>query len=176
MAKTISTQRAARRSAPTATPADRLHRDLATATIAFHEALARRLGMGAAERKVFSALVELGAATPGQLMESSGFTSGAITGIVDRLERAGFARREDHPHDRRSLLVRPLQVEKVQRAQTPYFASLTAAMARLRSQYSAAELERISAYLAGTIEVLREETRKLGSAGGPGRVRKSRRH
>ncbi|HWA00299.1 MAG TPA: helix-turn-helix domain-containing protein, partial [Caulobacterales bacterium] len=71
-----------------------MHRDLSTAMLAFHDALARRMGMSGAEHKVFGALSALGVATPGQLAKLSGFTTGAITGIVDRLERAGYAKRE----------------------------------------------------------------------------------
>ena len=44
--------------------------------------------------------------TPSRLAELSGLTSGAVTGVLDRLERAGFVRRESDPTDRRSLLVR----------------------------------------------------------------------
>src|SRR4051794_5511710 len=64
---------------------NRLHRDLATAVILFHETIARRLGMTPAERKCAGILAELGSATPGQLITATGLTSGAITGIVDRL-------------------------------------------------------------------------------------------
>jgi len=150
---------------PIARTADQLHRELASATIAFHEVLARRLGMGAAERKVFEALAELSVATPGQLARASGFTSGAITGIVDRLEKSGFARREDNPADRRSVLVRPLQVDRVRRLQEPLFQSLTHSMAEMRQHFSKQELSRILKYLAETIDVLRAESEKMESTG-----------
>ena len=44
--------------------------------------------------------------TPTRLAELSDLTSGAVTGVLDRLERAGFVRRESDPNDRRRLLVR----------------------------------------------------------------------
>jgi DNA-binding MarR family transcriptional regulator len=146
---------------------DQLHRALATATIAFHEALARRIGMSAAEQKVYGALAQLGVATPSQLVKASGLTSGAITGIVDRLERAGYARREPNPGDRRSLLVRPLQTEKVGRLQVPHFQSLGAAMAKLTTRYTPEELVRIRSYLSDTAEVLRKETERLEATAVP---------
>src|SRR5438552_15579379 len=92
---------------------NRLHRDLATAVIAFHEAGARRLGMTAAERKCAGLIAEWGETTPTQLAEATGLTTGAITGIVDRLERAGYAKREPNPKDRRSVLIRPQNVERL---------------------------------------------------------------
>src|SRR4030095_2359881 len=67
-------------------PADSLHRDLATAVVTFHEAVAGRLGMSAAEQRVLGVLGRMDPATPGQLAEATGLTTGAITGIVDRLE------------------------------------------------------------------------------------------
>jgi DNA-binding MarR family transcriptional regulator len=45
--------------------------------------------------------------TAGQLAKLSGLTSGAITGVVDRLERAGWARRERDPEDRRRVILQP---------------------------------------------------------------------
>jgi hypothetical protein len=49
-----------------------------------------------------------GPVTAGTLAEAKGLTSGAITGVIDRLERSGFARREPDPGDRRKVLVRAL--------------------------------------------------------------------
>ncbi len=48
-----------------------------------------------------------GPATAGWLAETTGLTTGAVTGVVDRLERAGYARREPDPHDRRRVIVKP---------------------------------------------------------------------
>lgn len=48
-----------------------------------------------------------GPASPGWLAETIGLTTGAVTGMVDRLERAGYVTREPDPHDRRKVIVRP---------------------------------------------------------------------
>jgi len=48
-----------------------------------------------------------GPATAGWLAEMTGLTTGAVTGMVDRLERAGYARRMPDPHDRRRVIVTP---------------------------------------------------------------------
>lgn len=140
---------------------DRLHRDLSTAVITFHEAVSRRLGMTAAERKTLGILGEMGVATPGQLATATGLTTGAITGIVDRLEKAGYARRAPNPGDRRSLLIHALQQDKLRAMLTPIFGSLSTAMADLSARYTPEQLELIHTYLAETTEVLRRETRKL---------------
>jgi hypothetical protein len=43
--------------------------------------------------------------TPGQLAAMTGFTTGATTGVIDRLERAGFVRRTPDKRDRRKVIV-----------------------------------------------------------------------
>ena len=135
-----------------------LGRELATAVITFHETVARRLNMSAAESRCLGVLNDLEVATPGQLAQATGLTTGAITGIVDRLEKAGYASREPNPNDRRSLLIRIRQPEKIGQILGPIYGSLSAAMA---SQYTPEQLEVIGRYLDQTINVLKAETEKL---------------
>ena len=76
------------------TDPDALHREFTNVVVAFHERVARRLGMSAAEHKVLGVLRRLRVATPGQLAAETGLTTGAITGIIDRLEAADYAQKE----------------------------------------------------------------------------------
>ncbi len=140
---------------------NRLHRDLATAVIAFHEAGARRLGMTAAERKCAGMIAEHGGATPKELAEATGLSTGAITGIVDRLERAGYAKREPNKADRRSVIVRPRNTKRLASESLPIFASLTEAMDGLKARYSGEQRQLILRHLEDTIAVLREQTAKV---------------
>jgi DNA-binding MarR family transcriptional regulator len=144
---------------------NRLHRDFAMAVIAFHEAGARHLGMTAAERKCAGLIAELGAVTPKDLAEATGLSTGAITGIVDRLERGGYARREPNPADRRSVIVRPRNLDRLARESLPIFASLTAAMDRLKARYTGEQRALILRHLENTTAVLREETAKVRQRG-----------
>jgi DNA-binding MarR family transcriptional regulator len=159
MSKTNSTP-----SASTLSSEDELHRDLATAIVTFHEAVARRLGVTAADQRVLGVLGRMSVATPSRLAEATGLTSGAITGIVDRLERAGFARRAPNPDDRRSVLVYACNAEKLARVMRPIFDGLSAEMAALRGRYTPAQLATIHAYLGETIDILRAQTRLVASA------------
>ena len=138
-----------------------LGRELATAVITFHETVARRLNMSAAESRCLGVLNDLEVATPGQLAQATGLTTGAITGIVDRLEKAGYASREPNPNDRRSLLIRIRQPEKIGQILGPIYGSLSAAMTDMASQYTPEQLEVIGRYLDQTINVLKAETEKL---------------
>lgn len=142
-------------------------RELSSAVVFFHEAVASHLGMGAAEWKCLGLLQQHGPSTAGRLAEFSGFTTGAITGIVDRLERAKYVRREPHPQDRRSIIVHPLHVKELQERVVPIFQSLGRAMSEVASHYSASELAAIAAFFRETTEVLHKETAQLKPARRP---------
>ena len=138
-----------------------LGRDFATAVVVFHEAVARRVGMTAADRKCLSVLCELGETTPKRLAEATGLSTGAITGVLDRLETSGYAARRPNPDDRRSLLVRALNMEAVTEVIAPIFASLGGAMAELTARYTPEQLVAIADYLTRTTQVLKSQTEKL---------------
>lgn len=144
---------------------NRLHRELATAVIAFHEAGARRLGMTAAERKCAGLIAERGEITPKQLAEATTLSTGAITGIVDRLERASYATREANPKDRRSVIIRARNTKRLAKETSPIFASLTDAMNQLNARYTPEEGALILKHLEDTIAVLREQTAKVQTRG-----------
>ena len=96
---------ASRNSPPKAGPeSDLFGRELSNAVIFFHEAIAAHLGMSAAEWKCLGLLDQHGPSPASRLADLSGFTTGAITGIVDRLERSGYVRRQPHPTDGRQVL------------------------------------------------------------------------
>ena len=136
-------------------------REMSTAAIMFHEAIAAHLGMSAAEWKCLGLLDQHGPSTAGRLAEWSGFTTGAITGIVDRLERAGHVRRERHATDRRSIIVHPLALGELKERVAPVFASLRRAMKSVTSRYTAAEMAAIEDYLERVTQVLRDETARV---------------
>ena len=140
---------------------NRLHRELATAVVSHQEAVARSVGMSAAERKCAGLLAERGRMTPGELAQETGLTTGAITGIVDRLSKAGYAARVAHPTDRRSVIVEARHADQLMSLMGPPFAALAAAMGRIDARYTDAERALILRHLRDTTAVLREETARL---------------
>lgn len=78
-----------------------------TRSVLLHAAVAERLGLNASDLKCADLiLAESGTSTPGRLAELTGLSTGAITGVLDRLEHAGFVAREADPEDRRRTVVR----------------------------------------------------------------------
>ena len=80
-------------------------RQMSTGAIMFHQAIADRLGLHATDHKCADLIIRNGAMTSGRLAELTGLTTGAITGVVDRLEARGIARRATDPGDRRRVIV-----------------------------------------------------------------------
>jgi DNA-binding MarR family transcriptional regulator len=140
---------------------ENLGKELSTAVVFFHEAIAAGLGISAGEWRCYTLLAEHGPLTASRLAELSGFTTGAITGIVDRLERAGRVRRQPNPEDRRSIILHPLRLAETERQTRPIFDSLGRAMNSIAAGYTRKELAAIASYLRLTIQTLHAETRKL---------------
>lgn len=136
-------------------------RELSTAVVLFHEAVGRRLGISGTERKLLDVLDRLGPSTAGELAAHTGLTTGAITGVVDRLVKAGYARRETNPRDRRSVIITLAASPAFQHLGPQVFAPLGQAIAELSAQYRPAELASIASYLAGLSDILREQTARL---------------
>lgn len=74
---------------------------------AFDESVAELLGINRTDMRCLDVLLERGEATPGQLADAVGLTSGSVTAMLDRLERGGFVQRAPDPTDRRRFVVRP---------------------------------------------------------------------
>jgi DNA-binding MarR family transcriptional regulator len=138
-------------------------RELSTAIVLFHEAVATQLDMSAAEWKCFGLLDLHGPCTAGHLAKLSGFTTGAITGIVDRLERAGHVRRQPNPRDRRSTIIHPVDFRELRARVAPLFASLGKAMLEVCGHFTPQQLLAVQDYLRRTTQALRQETAKLAS-------------
>lgn len=132
-----------------------LGRELSTAVVMFHEAVGAHLGVSASDQRALSLIGRHGPLSAGELAERTGLTPGAVTGMVDRLERAGLARREPDPSDRRRVRL------SATGTQPEVFGDLAAAMNALTDRYDATEQQVIADYLTRTIEVLREQTRRL---------------
>ncbi len=134
-------------------------RRLSLATILFHQAVADRLGLNPTDHKCIDLLASAGSTTAGELAEATGLTTGAITGVIDRLEAAGFVRREDDPSDRRRVIIRviPGRYRDIARLFEPF----GKAVAELGARYSARELATIVDFMTRSGLVLREATLDL---------------
>ena len=134
-------------------------RDYGNWTVAFTQAAAERLGLNAPDLGYLAAIAQEEPLTAGRLAELTGLTTGAITGVIDRLERDGFVRREPDPTDRRRVIIRTVPERMRERAEV--FASSQRAWAEMSAQYSDDELAFIIDFMRRSTAVLKEETAKL---------------
>jgi len=139
-----------------------LGRELSTAVVLFHQAVAERVGLSATDVKCLDALDRMGPLTAGQLAELVGLTGGAITAMIDRLEDGGFVQRERDPTDRRRVFIKAAQNQEHSNALTRLYGPLQQAMREeLAENYSMETLAIIEDFLRKTISILRQQTQKL---------------
>jgi DNA-binding MarR family transcriptional regulator len=104
----------------------------------FSQAVAERAGVSSSDLECLDFLNLEGRVTAGRLAEVTGLTTGAITGVVDRLEKAGFVRRERDENDRRKVFIAivPENAARIGR----FYEHMQRAMLRNWETYSEAEL------------------------------------
>jgi|SRR3954468_11561250 DNA-binding MarR family transcriptional regulator len=74
---------------------------------AMDELAGQLMGMNRTDQRVIDLLEQHGRLTAGEIATGAGLTTGAVTGVVDRLEQHGYARRVRDDADRRKVLVEP---------------------------------------------------------------------
>ena len=136
-------------------------REMSTETIMFHQAVADVLGLHITDHKCLDFIYRFGAMPAGRLAELSGLTTGAVTGIIDRLEEAGYVRRANDPKDRRRTIVEPIRNKKLGRKLEMIFTPFHEKMYKLFSSYSDSELAFLVDVMTKSIELTREESKKL---------------
>ena len=136
-------------------------REMSTETIMFHQAVADILGLHVTDHKCLDFIYRFGAMPAGRLAELTGLTTGAITGIIDRLEEAGYIRRTNDPKDRRRTIVEPTRNKKLEKKIEVLFIPLRDRMHKLLSSYSDSELAFLLDATTEMLEQTREESIKL---------------
>jgi DNA-binding MarR family transcriptional regulator len=123
-----------------------------TAAVLFHHVVAERLGVGPTDLKCLHILRERGPMAGSELASVTGLTSGAVSGVVGRLERAGFLRREADPHDGRkqvlhAALERGPDIQRV-------FRPIRDEAAEMLERFDADQLSAIADFLAGITRLI----------------------
>jgi DNA-binding MarR family transcriptional regulator len=137
-------------------------REMSTETIMFHQIVADVLGLHITDHKCLDLIRQYGAMPAGRIAELTGLTTGAVTGIIDRLEKAGYVRRANDPKDRRRTIVEPVnRNKKWERKIEAIFIPFHERMHKLLSSYSDSELAFLLDVLTKTVELTREESKKL---------------
>jgi DNA-binding MarR family transcriptional regulator len=136
---------------------------MSTEAVMFHQAVADELGLYITDHKCMDIIHRFGAMPAGRLGEMTGLTTGAITGMIDRLERAGYVRRANDPKDRRKTIVEPVKNKKLEKQIEMIFTPLHERMYKFLSSYSDNELVFLHDAMTELIKQTREESKGLRS-------------
>jgi DNA-binding MarR family transcriptional regulator len=128
-----------------------LGRELSTMTVLFHSRIAEQMGLSGTDHKCLElALQAKEPLTAGQIAQLSGLSTGAVTGVIDRLERQGFVHRVRDPHDRRKVLVEVAQFDESRYAHL--FQDAVDLTERVLSRFNPEEWDVIERYIRALIE------------------------
>ena len=133
-----------------------------TETALFQQAAAATYGLGITDMKTLSALQQEGPMTAGQLAKRLSLTTGAVTNVIDRLERQDFVKRAPDPKDRRKVIV-TINQEKLDSGENVYL-SMGEAFGKLVDKYSTEQLEFLVRFYEESIELTKREIAKLAGS------------
>lgn len=144
-----------------------------SAVMRYQIAIAHQLGMPLADVHAVGTLLELGPTGARHLADLMGMTTGAVTRMVDRLERGGYVRRELDPADRRRVVLQvvPERVGDISR----YYESMGSRWQERVEGYSDRELRLLLTFLRRGREDTNAETAELRADGRAHGTRQSRR-
>src|SRR3954447_7081503 len=129
--------------------------------VIFGQTVANTVGISGSDLECLDFLNLEGRVTAGRLAEVTGLTTGAITGVVDRLEKAGLVRRERDPADRRKVFIAtvPENIAKVGR----FYEHMQRGMVKLWESHSDAELRLLLEFATKGYETMLSATEELKS-------------
>ena len=116
------------------------------------QAIARKVGVNSSDLECLDLILLNGPSTAGEIARHTGLTSGAVTGLIDRLERLGLVERMADAQDRRKVLVR-VREDKI----APIgmlFAPLEKSIQALMAGYSREELRTLLDFFERSGEIL----------------------
>ncbi|MEV5970300.1 MarR family transcriptional regulator [Streptomyces sp. NPDC051921] len=128
---------------------------MALGIVAQHH-MAQRLGLNVTDLTCMGFILEAEGArtalTAGDLAQRANLTTGAITGVINRLERAGYARRQGDPNDRRRVHVvaDETAAERLFEVYGPNYRRI----AELFADYSAQEIAVLSDWLTRATAIM----------------------
>jgi len=115
------------------------------------QAIAGRFGLHTTDLECLDLIFLRGQASAGELARATGLTSGAMTALIDRLEKAGYVFRVADPHDRRRCQVR-IRTEAIEPIKAVY-EPMQAEMFKLWSSFPARDLRVIADFISRSTDL-----------------------
>jgi DNA-binding MarR family transcriptional regulator len=134
-------------------------REYGIGSVLFRHVVGEMLGVNATDMECLGVIFFKGVATPSELAQYTGLSSGATTAMLDRLERSELIARHPNPKDRRSTHI--VLVKETAAKLAPWFTSLREAQEQIVSRYSEQELEMLADFFTRSVAMWEEERAKL---------------
>ncbi len=131
-------------------------------SIQMHEAVARKAGLSGTDHKYLGFLIEKGQMTAGELSTLTGLTTGAVTGLIDRLQKKELVKRQFAQDDRRKVIIEP-NTKNIMALLVPLYEEFRKESERLIASFSNEEIKIIETYFEKAIRIMNETTNKLGN-------------
>ena len=137
-------------------------RQYSDASIFMHEAIARRAGLSGSDHKYLGLLLQHKELTAGELSKLTGLTTGAVTGLIDRLEKKELLKRQFTKDDRRKVIIVP-NVENSMKLLQPLFSGLQQRTADLIASFTKTEIQAIERYFVEATVIMKETTDNMNT-------------
>jgi len=135
-------------------------RHFSTDTVLFHQAVAERLGLNSTDHKCLDLILRNQPITAGKLSDLTGLTTGTVTGVIDRLEKAGYVFREKDQDDRRIVMIR-VHTKKAESEIMSNLQSFGESMKAMLEQYDNEQIKFLYDFFEKSRDIIQTETLKL---------------
>lgn len=137
-------------------------RKYSDASIIMHEAIARKAGLSGTDHKYLGLILQHKELTAGDISKLTGLTTGAVTGLIDRLEKKKLLKRQLTKDDRRKVIIIP-NIENSMKLLQPIFSELQQKTADFVASFTEREIQIIERYFRGATTIMNETADTLNN-------------
>lgn len=137
-------------------------RNYSDASIFMHESIARKAGLSGSDHKYLGLILQHKELSAGELSRLTGLTTGAVTGLIDRLEKKELVQRQFTKDDRRKVIIVPNE-ENTMKLLEPLFLGLQQKTTELLTSFSTRELKIIQRYFEEATKIMTEVSHDLNN-------------
>lgn len=137
-------------------------RQYSDASIFMHEAIARKAGLTGSDHKYLGLILQHKELTAGDLSKLTGLTTGAVTGLIDRLEKKKLLKRQFTKDDRRKVIIVPNE-ENAMKLLQPLFLELQQKTSDLIASFSLTEIQTIERYFVEATSIMKQTTDNINN-------------
>lgn len=139
-----------------------ISRQYSDTSILMHEAIARKAGLSGTDHKYLGIIMQEGELTAGELARMTGLSTGAVTGLIDRLERKKLVKRQFVKADRRKVIIVP-NTQNAMKLLEPLFTDLQTETTKLIASFSESEMQIIERYFLSAIQIMNKVTETINN-------------